>query len=170
MSDGDFDLNALYLALDAQRQSRGLTWAGMSREINSVGPVMPGHPIASSTITGLRTKRLAEGDGVLQMLRWLGRAPESFMRGLPPAPVASSLPSVDKRIVLRFDTKKIHDALDAERRARGFTWQTLETETGVAESHMRGLKRGGRTAFPGVMRLTRWLNQPASHFIRLSAV
>jgi len=104
------------------------------------------------------------------MLRWLGRAPESFMHGLPPALASSSLPSANARDVLRFDTRKIYESLDAERRAQGLTWQALEAETGVAESHMRGLKNGGRTAFPGVMRLTRWLKQPASHFIHLSAV
>src|SRR4030095_10440660 len=89
---GDFDLNALYQALDAQRQSRGLTWAQATGEMSRVGPVIRRHPIASSTITGLRTKGLAEADGVLQMLRWLGRAPESFMRGSPGPIAASSLP------------------------------------------------------------------------------
>jgi phytoene dehydrogenase-like protein len=164
----DFDLNALYQALDAQRQSRGLTWAQATREISRVGPAIRRHPIASSTITGLRTKGLAEADGVLQMLRWMGRAPESFMPGLPEPLAASSLPAAETRQVLRFDTKKLHESLDDRRRARGLSWPELEAETTVPASHMRGLKKGGRTAFPAVMRLTRWLRQPAAHFIRLS--
>ena len=102
------------------------------------------------------------------MLRWLGRAPESFMQGLSPALAASTLPAAADRDVLRFDTKKLHEALASRRRARGLTWQQVAIETGVPQSHMRGLVRGGRTAFPGVMRMTRWLQQPASQFIRLS--
>jgi len=168
LSDDDFDLKALYSALDAQRQARGLTWAQATRDINDVGPTPQRHPIATSTITGLRTKALAEGAGVLQMLRWLERAPESFMRGLPPSVASSSLPDANQWEVLRFDTKKLFEALDSRRRAHGLTWQRVAAETGVPESHMRGLAKGGRTAFPGVMRLTRWLELPASQFIRLS--
>ena|SRR5262245_23216289 len=169
MPADDFDLRALYEALDVQRQARGLTWAQATREINSVGPVPQRHPIATSTITGLPMKDVAEGAGVLQMLRWLGRAPESFMTGLPPALAASSLPSADTREVLRFDTRKLYESLDVQRRTRRLTWQDVAVATGVPESHMRGLRKGGRTGFPGVMRLTRWLQQPASQFIRLSA-
>jgi len=168
MSAEDFDLQSLHSALDAQRQARGLTWAQATREINDVGPTPQRHPIATSTIAGLRTKALAEGAGVLQMLRWLGRAPESFVRGLPPALAASGLPAADRREVLRFDTKTLFEALDSWRRARTLTWREVAIETGVAESHMRGLAKGGRTTFPGVMRLTRWLDLPASQFIRLS--
>jgi hypothetical protein len=164
----DFDLRALYLALDAQRQARGLTWAQATSQINAVGPVVRRHPIASSTITGLRTKRIAEGDGVLQMLRWLARSPESFMRGLAEGHAAASLPSADVRQVLRFDTANLYESLDGERRSRRLTWRDIAIETRVADSHMRGLKKGGRTAFPLVMRLTTWLNLPAAQFIRLS--
>jgi hypothetical protein len=168
MSAEDFDLQSLYSALDAQRQTRGLTWAQATREINDVGPTPQRRPIATSSITGLRTKALAEGAGVLQMLRWLRRAPESFMRGLAPTLAASNLPAADRREVLRFDTRRLYEALDSRRRAHGLTWQRVAAETGVAESHLRGLAKGGRTAFPGVMRLTRWLELPASQFIRLS--
>jgi hypothetical protein len=61
MRGNDFDLKALFAALDAQRQARGLTWAQATRDINPVGPAVPRHPIATSTITGLRTKAVAEG-------------------------------------------------------------------------------------------------------------
>jgi hypothetical protein len=169
MPAADFDLKALYDALDAERQTRGLTWAQATGEINSVGSAVRRHPIASSTITGLRIKTIAEGDGVLQMLRWLGRAPESFMQGLPPDLAAASLPPAGVRQVLRFDTKKLFDTLDAQRRARHLTWPQMAVETGVSASHMRHLRNGGRTGFPIVMRLTVWLEQPASQFIRLSA-
>jgi hypothetical protein len=164
----DFELRALYEALDAQRQSRGLTWAAATREISIVGSTIGRRPVASSTIKALSSKALAEGDGVLQMLRWLGRAPETFMSGLSPDLAAAKLPSASTGKVMRFDTKKLYEALDAQRRARGLSWGYLAVETGVFESHMRGLKKGGRTAFPAVMRLTIWLKLPASEFIRLA--
>src|SRR6185369_5431021 len=82
MRFADFQLAALYQALDEQRQRRGLTWKQAMLEINLAKDGQPGrHPIAQSTVSGLRTKSVAEGDGVLQMLRWLNRPPESFVPG-----------------------------------------------------------------------------------------
>jgi hypothetical protein len=77
MENADFDLRALYDALDQQRRIRNLSWAAAAREINRFRTT--GHPIAVSSITGLRDKAEAEGDGVLQMLVWLQRTPESFV-------------------------------------------------------------------------------------------
>ena len=67
----DFSLAELHAALDARRQARGLTWAGATREINGQHAGSVTHPIASATVTTLRTKAVAEADGVLAMLRWL---------------------------------------------------------------------------------------------------
>ena len=166
-STDDFDLKALHAALDAERQVRGLTWAQATREIGAVGSVTR-RPVASSTITSLRTKALAEADGVLQMLRWLGRAPESFVTGVPADLAAAALPRTNRPAVLRFDTRKLYDAISRAREASGMTWTEMSAATGVPVSHMRGLARGGRTAFPFVTRLTRWLREPASSFVRLS--
>jgi hypothetical protein len=166
---GDFDLKVLHAALDSQRRARGLTWAQATREIGAVGAV-PRRPIATSTITGLTTKRVAEADGVLQMLRWLERPPESFVPGHPLAELTSAnLPEADAREVLRFDTHKLYEALDARRVTLGLTWQQMASLIGVPATHMRGLAKGGRTAFPDVMRLTAWLRHPVAQFVRVSS-
>jgi len=61
-----------------------------------------------STVKGVATRAVAEGDGALQMLRWLNRVPESFMPGNPQLDEASArLPEVPPNKVLRFDTKKM---------------------------------------------------------------
>ena len=65
-----FDPAALYRALDAQRSSRGMSWAEVSREIG----------VSVATL-----KRTSEGgrmevDGVLAMVGWLGVAVERFVR------------------------------------------------------------------------------------------
>jgi hypothetical protein len=84
--------------LDAERQKRQLTWSGMVRHISGPFAGRGSRPLALSTVTSLRTKRVAEGDGVLQMLRWLDRAPESFVPGadaeecVPGAPHAGDSP------------------------------------------------------------------------------
>src|SRR5262245_9386057 len=118
----DFDLRALYAALDEQRQARGLTWAETTRQINAAGSVVM-HPISTSTVVGLRSKPIAEADGVLQMLRWLNRTPESFVHGLDETLATSRLPEADNRDVLRFDTTKLHGELERKRKSLGLTWK-----------------------------------------------
>jgi transcriptional regulator with XRE-family HTH domain len=68
---GRFNATALYAALDAQRRSRGMTWSQVATEIG----------VSAGTLT--RTKRggRMEVDGMLAMVRWLGRTAESFTFG-----------------------------------------------------------------------------------------
>jgi hypothetical protein len=63
-------------------------------------------------------------------------------------------------------TRKLYEALDAERGVRGLTEKQVASEIGVASTHARGLARGGRAALPAVIRLTSWLGQPAAMFVR----
>ena len=65
-----FDPNALYEALDAQRQARGLTWADVSRETG----------VAVATLKRTALGGRLEVDGMLAMVHWLGRSVESFTR------------------------------------------------------------------------------------------
>ncbi len=76
-----FDIDALYDALDAQREERGLAWGGVMREINGTYRDVDLRPIAASTITTMRDRDYLNGDGVIQMLLWLDRTPESFVPG-----------------------------------------------------------------------------------------
>jgi len=161
----DFDLKALFAALDQQRAARGLTWPGAAREIAGALPSALVRPVASSTIRTLKVKPLAEADGVLQMLRWLDRAPETFIRNLPRGFPVGPIPERPASRVLRFDTRKLHAAIDEARHARRLTWQQVGDESGAPVSHARHLAKGGRTAFPYVTRLTVWLGRPAAEFI-----
>lgn len=68
---GRFDSAALYAALDAQRRSRGMTWAEVAAEIG----------VSASTLTRTRLGGRMEVDGMLAMARWLGRTAESFTFG-----------------------------------------------------------------------------------------
>jgi hypothetical protein len=154
----DFDLAVLHQALDAERRTRGLTWTAATKEMS----------VAPSTVAGLRTRSVAEADGVLQMLRWLGRAPESFGADHRVAAAAESLPDAGPGQILRIDTRELHAALDALRIERRLTWDGVARELGVGVSSLTRLADGGRTAFPQVMRMTRWLGEPVARFVRRS--
>lgn len=168
MREPDFSLAALYAALDAQRQSRGLSWSAAVREISEPFVVNGSRPLAPSTVAGLRTKGVAEGDGVLQMLRWLGRTPESFVPGAA-ADAGAPLPAVGPRDVLRFDTRRLHAAVNAARVERGLTWAQIATEIdGLTVASLTNLSTGGRTGFPHVMRITQRLGVPLARFVRLT--
>jgi hypothetical protein len=123
------------------------------------------------SITGMRNRRVIEGDGVLQMLRWLRRTPESFLPGHPDASNAIyALRDVPTDWILRFDTKAMYAALEQKRSERGISWAQVAREIGgLGASSLRRLVDGGRTAFPDVMRIVRWLDRPAAAFTRESA-
>lgn len=165
----DFSLPALYAALDAQRAARGLSWSQATAEINRVSERPAVHPISPSTVTGTRTKPMAEGDGVVQMLLWLNRPPESFVPGYPACEEGDTrLPVVALHQTLRFDTRKLHAALNSQRIEREMTWAQVAKELGLGVSTLTHLANGGRTAFPQVMRMTGWLGRPAADFTRVA--
>ena len=167
MRSTDFSLAALYAAIDAQRRARGLTWQEAVREISGRSGSVPRRSISRSTVANLRNGSTAEGDGVLQMLRWLKRAPEDFVMGSEPAGPAFDLPAVLPHQVLRFDTRALHAALDAQRIERHLTWRQVADEIeGIRPAGLVRLKHGGRTSFPQVMRITRWLGKPTAQFVR----
>jgi transcriptional regulator with XRE-family HTH domain len=65
-----FDAKALYKALNEKRQEREMTWRQMAGEIG----------VSPSTLTRTRLGGRMEVDGMLAMVRWLGRSAESFVR------------------------------------------------------------------------------------------
>ena len=167
----DFDLKALFEAIDERRVADGLTWAGVARALRrpDADPTVT-RPIAVSTIQGLRTTHLAEGDGVLGMLRWLGRAPEDFVPGHPLAgSPETTLPTPGPGMLLRWDAPALHAALDSQRRHLDLTWTELAGEIGCGPGQLTGLAAAQRVHFPLVMRHTAWLGRPAAHFTRQSA-
>ena len=163
----DFDVDALYAALDAERQSRGLSWQQVAQEISHQFEHARATPISPSTLFGMRERRVIEGDGVLQMLRWLHRTPESFVPGQA-AMENDTLPQVDAHQILRFDAKAIYEALNAQRSERGMTWKQVASEIGCNAPNLTRLANGGRVSFPDVMRIFRWLGRPAAAFTRAS--
>lgn len=164
----DFDLRALYEALDEQRRARQLTWQALSAEVSQRRTTL--RPISPSTVASLRTRGDAEGDGILQMLLWLKRTPESFVPGAPdPQSQVFVDPGLSSGQVLRWDSRALYDALDDYRRARSLTWAELANEIrGFTPGMLQNLSKGGRVGFPRVMRIVRFLGRPAASFTRIA--
>jgi len=160
----DFDVDALYEALDLQRRARSMSWEQAAQAISGLFRDAPSRPVSPSTLTGMRGRGVLDGDGVLQMLRWLGRAPESFVPGHAGA---APLPDVPPNRILRFDTKLIHAALNARRTERGMTWKEVAGEIrGSSAASLARLAKGGRTGFPHVVRVAAWLGRPVASLTR----
>jgi len=163
-----FDLSALYNALDEERRARRLSWKAVADEINRLCTRL--RPIAVATITGLKHKTGGEGDGILQMLLWLRRTPESFVAGaVDPQSDLFCRPHLAKGQILRWDTRALHAALDFRRRSEALTWADVARQIGgFTPGMLTNLARGGRIGFPRVMRLVRWLGEPAATFTRVA--
>jgi len=158
----DFDIGLLYAALDQKREAQDLTWAGVAKEIERHFT-----KVSVATIKYIRDKQFVEGDGGLQMLLWLGRSPESFVPGLKAGRKYEL--KEPKNAVLRFDVPEAHRLLDAKRLREDLTWGQVAEQIGnVSPSMLKRFKRGGRTSFPAIIRITRWLDVPAKDLTKES--
>lgn len=166
----DFSIAALYAALDAQRGARGMNWQQAAREISAPFDKCSAKPISASTLRALCAREAVEGDGVLQMLLWLDRTPESFVADSNGVDAqGAALRRLESHQILRFDAKALFAMLYAKRTERSLTWkQIADAVGGINAAGLTRLANGGRVAFPQVMRVTRWLGRPAATFTRAS--
>jgi len=166
----EFDIAALFDALDSQRRNRTLSWQGVAQQLWDQSATLNArrsdHPISASTLTGMTKRRDTTCQHALFMLRWLDRTPESFMRGSAFDDERTRLPfaGLDQR--LRWDLQKLYGALDSQRRERSLTWPQLAHELRCSPSQLSGIKRtrfaiGMRLA----MRIVTWLDRPARDFV-----
>jgi hypothetical protein len=170
MSIHEFDVRAMYAAMDAQRAALGLTWPNVARALWDQSAVLNerrgDHPISPATLTGIAKRGDCTCQHALFILRWLDRAPEDFLSGprddrghvdLPPA-------AEDRR--LRWDLAAVYNALDARRRERGLTWREVAHPLRCTDNQLTGI-RTARYAIGMrlMMRIVQWLDQPAAAFI-----
>lgn len=161
-------MQALHAVLDAERRALHLSWIELTAQINKPFDGTSSIPISLTTIRSMQKKRSVTSAVVLQVLRWLGRTPESFLTGHGSSPTASeTLPEPGPSRILRFDTRAMHGALEAERARRGMTWKQVAAELpGFTEGTLRNLASGPLIGFPRVMMITQWLGLPAARFVR----
>ena len=166
----DFNIAALFNALDAQRRGRALSWQGVAKELWDQSAALNArrndHPISASTLTSMAKRGDTSCQHALFMLRWLGRTPESFMPGLTVDTKKTVLPLAGPDQRLRWDLRKLYDSLDAQRRERSLSWPQLADELRCTPSQLSGIKRAryaiGMTL---AMRIVLWLDRPACDFV-----
>ena len=165
--DTDFDVGRLAAALAERRHARGISWKAVADEVSRRAERPDSrHPISPSTIRGLAQRRWGvEGDGVLQMMIWLDRMPESFVPGHPGADrPEANLPRPEATKILRFDVSAIHAALDRTRADLGLSWHEVAAQVGgnYNAQTLQDMSNRSRTSFPRVVRLARWLRRPCA--------
>src|SRR5579862_9047918 len=123
MPSNDFSLRALFNALDAQRQARGLSWSQVIKEMHQRSDRPSTRRLSQSTVSGIGTRSAAEGDGILAMLRWLNRTAESFVPGHRDSKEISSWrPDIPPGMFFRFNAKNISAAAQSGERHVEMTW------------------------------------------------
>ncbi len=165
-----FDGNALYLALDARRSALGLSWKGVADQMwelsSELNERRRDHPISSSTLTGMATKPRTSCQHALFMLRWLGRTPESFLRGANAEEGRFPLPQAGPDRRLRWDLKALHASMDEKRREEGLTWSALAEVLRCSPNQLTGLRTAKfATGMDLAMRIVQWLGRPAADFV-----
>lgn len=70
MAQGQFDTEAFYAALDAQRRGRKLTWKGVAGESG----------VSASTLTRMAQGRRPDLDGLAKLCGWSGLSADDFIR------------------------------------------------------------------------------------------
>ena len=166
----DFDIAALFDALDEQRIARQLSWTGVAKEIRNQSATLSArlldHPFSPSTLTGMPRRIHSSCQHALAVLRWLGRSPESFISGSTVDPARTALPLAGDDRRLRWDLQKLYKALDKQRRERHKTWIQLACELQCTANQLTGI-RTARYAISMrlAMRVAQWLHRPARDFV-----
>jgi hypothetical protein len=161
----DFDLVALYEALDAKRGLCGLTWQALAHEVTDRQSRQSDRRIAPSTFRAIATRQSVRDTVVLQALSWLGRTPESFVPGLDQSggkPVPGNETGRPA-----FDTRAIYRAMDKKREALEITWADVARHIGPGfnSDMLKRLAGGTHVGFPRVMKIFKWLDRSAAEFV-----
>lgn len=166
-----FDALDLHSALDARRIELGLSWRQVTDQLwelsSELNDRRRDHPISPSTLASMAKRGDTTCQHALFMLRWLGRTPESFLRGMTGGDdVRFALPSAGADRRLRWKLKRLYEAMDERRRREKLTWPQLATVLGCTPSQLTGLRRAKfATGMELAMRICQWLGRPAADFI-----
>lgn len=63
------------------------------------------------------------------------------------------------------DARRLYDALDAERKARRYSWRQLAEQAGVSASLLSRMNNGHRPDLDGFIGLVQWLGAAAENFM-----
>jgi transcriptional regulator with XRE-family HTH domain len=156
----DFDVPKLWEALDAKRESSGLSEKQMMDEINTT--INAWVPMSLATVKNMVRRNVTTCQHALHLLRWLDKTPESF---LIRTKVDESLPfSAEGR--LYWSMRALADAVSDEKEQQSLTWNQVAQELNCTPNQVSGLRkiRYG-ISIHLAMRITQWLHRPSTDFI-----
>jgi hypothetical protein len=173
VGSGEFDVDALFTALDGRRRAEGLSWTGVADAIWQLSAELNDkrhdHPIAPTTLSGMAKRGNTSCQHALFILRWLGTAPEDFIAEPYPATVGVPLPGTDSAHRLRWSLTALHAALDKSRAERAETWQQAARRLSCTPSQLTGLRTAKfATGMRLAMRISQSLGRPAADFVYIS--
>ena len=165
-----FDVAALYAALNDRRVDLGLSWNGVARQLweqsSELNLRRRDHPISPATLTNMAGNPRTSCQHALFMLRWLGRAPESFLIGARGDDGRFALPAAGPDRRLRWELKILYAAMDEKRRQDELTWPDLAAVLGCSPNQLTGLRTAKfATGIDLAMRIVQWLGRPPAHCI-----
>ena len=108
---------------------------------------------------------MGDGDDALAIVRWLGVAPETFVRPERQSPIPEYMP---RGTAWRIGGVALHAALDAARIERGTTWTAIARElgSGITTGALSRLAGRGRVSIHLLAAAAAWLNEPIAAFTR----
>ena len=68
--------------------------------------------------------------------------------------------------IVRFDSKALYQAMDAQRVRKAMTWKQVALEIGVSEATITRTKNGGRMEVDGMLSMVHWLGVPVETFVK----
>jgi len=165
-----FDAGALYLALDAKRVELSLSWTGVADQLwqmsSDLNDRRKDHPISPSTLRGMATKPRISCQHALFMLRWLGRTPESFLRGATADDPRFALPEAGADRRLRWALGLLYTTMNEKRQQEALTWPALASILGCSPNQLTALRTARfATGMDIAMRIVQWLGRPAADFV-----
>lgn len=165
-----FDSAAFFAAVDARRREQHLSWPSLAKAIWEQSRVLneqrTDHPISPATLRKIGQSGDASCQHALFLLRWLGVPPETFIAEPKPGTSGVALPQADEAHRLRWNLRKLYEALNASRTARGATWEQVAKRlhcTANQLTHLRIAKFA--ISMRLAMRITQALRRPAADFV-----
>lgn len=169
----EFDFDAFFGALDAERRVRGLGWYELADELweqsADLNARRDDHPLCGGAVSRQGARGETSCQYALFMLRWLGRAPEDFLTGAARDVGDTRLPDAGPDQRLRWDLGQLHAALNVQRQDRGLTWAELARDLDTTPARLTNLRTARFTDLALAMRVTQWLGRPAAAFIHPAA-
>jgi hypothetical protein len=169
----DFDCDALFKALDAQRVARGLSWMGVANDMrqmyDELNRSLPNdHPLSPSTIISMSRRANTTCQHALIFLQWLGRMPESFLPGVTTTVNRPLRPfGTDRRP--RWHLRRLYGALNVRRQELQMTWPELARVLRCTPNQLTGIRRARYAInMKLAMRIVQWLDRPSVDFIYLA--